>query len=173
MRSAGGYVINMKTINCSTKCNKYLYYPYTSAGLKNCNNLPAEMKIDYIRLYQDADSSEHTLSCSPPDFPTSTFIADFSERYKPWDIHKKLGRDGAHENFNISHTLLYTAIAIIVVFAALIHKFIEKIIVRRRVASCRCCGIKQTTEYCSQNNLVSELSPLVVASGLEHAISSD
>lgn len=30
-------------------------------GMKNCKNLPAEMKIDYIRVYQDEDDPTHTV----------------------------------------------------------------------------------------------------------------
>ena len=53
-------------------------------SLKKCANLPAEMKIDYIRLYQDPDDVTHTTSCSPPAFPTKQFISDHADRFKPW-----------------------------------------------------------------------------------------
>lgn len=62
-------------------------------GMKGCKNLPAEMKIDYIRLYQvlfsaprkriiiylccfdkDREDPLHTIGCSPPGFPTKEFI---------------------------------------------------------------------------------------------------
>ncbi|RYY87742.1 hypothetical protein EON63_03555 [archaeon] len=44
-------------------------------GLKGCKNLPAEMKVDYIRLYQDVTDSSHSLGCSTKSFPSSQFIA--------------------------------------------------------------------------------------------------
>eukprot|EP01038_Epipyxis_sp_PR26KG_P013556 gene13556-18192_t len=43
-------------------------------GMRNCKNFPAEMKIDYIRLYQDIDDPTHTIGCSPPNYPTESFI---------------------------------------------------------------------------------------------------
>mmetsp|Transcript_16193 Transcript_16193/g.27134 ORF Transcript_16193/g.27134 Transcript_16193/m.27134 type:complete len:165 (+) Transcript_16193:785-1279(+) len=46
--------------------------------------MPAEMKIDYIRLYQDPNDSSHTTSCSPPEFPTEQFIRDHKERFEIW-----------------------------------------------------------------------------------------
>jgi hypothetical protein len=46
--------------------------------MKNCKNLPTEMKIDFIRLYQDKEDPRHTLCCSPEGFPTQKFIEDFS-----------------------------------------------------------------------------------------------
>jgi hypothetical protein len=48
--------------------------------MKNCRNLPAHMKVDYIRLYQDATDPLHTLSCSPPSHPTAEFIAAHAGR---------------------------------------------------------------------------------------------
>lgn len=53
-------------------------------GMKGCKNLPAEMRIDYIRLYQDADNQKHTVGCSPPGYPTSEYIAAHQEDYAPW-----------------------------------------------------------------------------------------
>jgi hypothetical protein len=47
-------------------------------GMKNCKNLPAEMRFDYIRLYQDRQDPLHTMDCSPPGFPTAEFIAAHS-----------------------------------------------------------------------------------------------
>lgn len=78
-------------------CTYILYLPCLNVGMRNCANLPAEMKIDYIRLYQDKHAADHTLSCSPPDFPTSAFITDHSERYKPWDVTQKIRLDGRHD----------------------------------------------------------------------------
>ncbi len=53
-------------------------------GMKNCKNLPAEMKIDYVRLYQDKSDPTHSIDCSPPHYPTKDFIIAFSERYEDW-----------------------------------------------------------------------------------------
>jgi hypothetical protein len=53
-------------------------------GLKNCDSLPSQMKIDYVRLYQDASDGLHTVGCSPPNFPTAEFIAQHAERYAAW-----------------------------------------------------------------------------------------
>jgi hypothetical protein len=50
-------------------------------GMKNCRNLPAHMRVDYIRLYQDTQDPLHTLSCSPPSHPTADFIAAHEGRH--------------------------------------------------------------------------------------------
>jgi hypothetical protein len=52
--------------------------------MKGCRNLPAEMRVDYVRLYQDPDDPTHTLGCSPPSHPTAGFIATHAERYQDW-----------------------------------------------------------------------------------------
>lgn len=44
-------------------------------GMKDCKNLPAEMSIDYIRLYQDVSKgSKHSIGCSPESHPTKEYI---------------------------------------------------------------------------------------------------
>ena len=53
-------------------------------GMKECANLPAEMQIDFIRLYQDTDDDTHHTQCSPASHPTSKFIADHADRYADW-----------------------------------------------------------------------------------------
>lgn len=53
-------------------------------GMQNCKNLPAEMSIDWIRLYQDEDDETHTMACSPPNYPTAEFIEGHKERYADW-----------------------------------------------------------------------------------------
>ncbi|UZJ56737.1 hypothetical protein CBS101457_006057 [Exobasidium rhododendri] len=40
---------------------------------------PAIMSIDYVRVYQRADS--YNVGCDPPDFPTADFISRHSEAY--------------------------------------------------------------------------------------------
>mmetsp|Transcript_9882 Transcript_9882/g.16405 ORF Transcript_9882/g.16405 Transcript_9882/m.16405 type:complete len:414 (+) Transcript_9882:553-1794(+) len=96
-------------------------------GMQNCNNLPAELKVDFIRLYQDRGNAGHTLSCSPPRFPTSGFIRDFSERYAVWDSAQKI-REHYHQEQPVSNTY-FIAFGILVVLAAVLldilifHKF--------------------------------------------------
>eukprot|EP01039_Chlorochromonas_danica_P004434 gene4434-4858_t len=53
-------------------------------GLKGCRVLPAEMHIDYVRLYQDLEDSSHSLGCSTPSFPSADFINAHPERYQDW-----------------------------------------------------------------------------------------
>ena len=43
-------------------------------GMQGCKNLPAEMKVDFIRLYQDTDDPSHTVGCSPDQYPTEDYI---------------------------------------------------------------------------------------------------
>ena len=59
-------------------------------GMKFCKNLPAEMRIDYIRLYQDPSDPSHELSCSPLSHPTAEFIAAHPERYLDWQDYDGL-----------------------------------------------------------------------------------
>lgn len=40
--------------------------------------MPATMRIDYIRIYQ---GSGDTLGCDPPDYPTTTYIAEHPKAY--------------------------------------------------------------------------------------------
>lgn len=53
-------------------------------GMKNCAMFPAEMQIDYIRVYQNKQDSTHTLGCSPPKYPTSEYIEAHKESYENW-----------------------------------------------------------------------------------------
>lgn len=48
--------------------------------MKGCKNLPAVMRVDYIRLYQDPHDPLHTLGCSPESHPTAEFIAAHAGR---------------------------------------------------------------------------------------------
>lgn len=43
--------------------------------------LPATMRIDYIRIYQ----SEEILTCDPPDYPTTGYIAMHPRAYQDWE----------------------------------------------------------------------------------------
>lgn len=53
-------------------------------AMRRCKILPAVMKVDYIRLYQDLDDPLHSLGCSPLSHPTAQYISSFSERYADW-----------------------------------------------------------------------------------------
>lgn len=43
------------------------------------NTLPATMRLDYIRIYQDEDNE--IMSCDPPGYPTTSYIANHPEPY--------------------------------------------------------------------------------------------
>ena len=53
-------------------------------GMKSCSIFPAEMHIDYIRVYQDVNDSSHTIGCSPEGFPTAEYILLNNASYLPW-----------------------------------------------------------------------------------------
>lgn len=40
-----------------------------------CKNLPAEMKIDHIRVFQNKEDPIMTVSCDPKEYPTKRYIA--------------------------------------------------------------------------------------------------
>ena len=42
--------------------------------------MPATMRLDYIRVYQD--EGEEILTCDPPGFPTTQYIKDHPEAYQ-------------------------------------------------------------------------------------------
>ena len=41
--------------------------------------LPATMRFDYVRIYQDPNSK--SITCDPPDYPTSDYISKHGESY--------------------------------------------------------------------------------------------
>ena len=53
-------------------------------GMRGCKNLPAEMEIDYVRLYQDPLDTTHTVGCSPEGYPTAEYIEAHAGDYAPW-----------------------------------------------------------------------------------------
>ena len=57
-------------------------------GMRNCKNLPAEMEVDFIRLYQDATDETHSVGCSPERYPTKTFIEEHAWRYEDWRAYE-------------------------------------------------------------------------------------
>ena len=80
-------------LNCPNKCWSCLDPDCACALPKGfCDNLPAMMEIDYVRVYQrqqqqpegdgtSSSSSQHTLGCSPPSRPTADFIEARREKY--------------------------------------------------------------------------------------------
>lgn len=46
-----------------------------------CDNFPANMEVDYIRVYQAVNESKHILGCSPKARPTKNFIDGHQKRY--------------------------------------------------------------------------------------------
>lgn len=62
-----------------------------------CDNYPAFLEVDYVRVYQAVDEPKHQLGCSTETRPTETFIKGHPERYvsegqkKPLQSLKKGG----------------------------------------------------------------------------------
>ena len=48
---------------------------------KLMKQLPATMRIDYIRIYQNEDDKDQVLSCDPPDYPTTDYIRKHLKAY--------------------------------------------------------------------------------------------
>jgi len=46
-----------------------------------CNNFPADMEVEYVRVYQAVNESKHILGCSPTVRPTESFIKGHRKRY--------------------------------------------------------------------------------------------
>ena len=55
--------------------NSFAFVNWT--GLEQ--TMPATMRIDYIRIYQDED--RELVTCDPPDFPTTSYIARHADAY--------------------------------------------------------------------------------------------
>jgi beta-glucanase (GH16 family) len=43
--------------------------------------MPAKMRFDYVRIYQDTDS-DGTITCDPPGYPTTNYIAQHGKAYQ-------------------------------------------------------------------------------------------
>jgi beta-glucan synthesis-associated protein KRE6 len=43
--------------------------------------LPATMRIDYIRIYQDESDDSQVISCDPDGYPTTAYIRNHPEPY--------------------------------------------------------------------------------------------
>ena len=46
-----------------------------------CDNFPAHMLIDSVRVYQNMNAPEHIVGCSPPSKPTATYIKGHQSLY--------------------------------------------------------------------------------------------
>jgi hypothetical protein len=79
--------------------------------MKFCKNLPAEMRIDYIRLYQDPSDPTHTVSCSPPSHPTAEFIEGHPERYADWKDYDGLFPVG-FGFYEFSYLILFVCVGV-------------------------------------------------------------
>lgn len=55
-----------------------------------CKTLPAEFKIDYVRIYQHTQDPRQTIGCNPRDYPTKRFIKAHEFRYKGLDEKEAL-----------------------------------------------------------------------------------
>lgn len=55
-----------------------------------CKTLPAEFKIDYVRIYQDTSDTRQTIGCNPREYPTKRFIKAHEFRYKGLDEKEAL-----------------------------------------------------------------------------------
>ena len=43
--------------------------------------LPATMRFDYVRIYQDPESDTSSMTCDPPDYPTLSYIREHANAY--------------------------------------------------------------------------------------------
>eukprot|EP00600_Ochromonadales_sp_CCMP1393_P003710 CAMPEP_0174993998 /NCGR_PEP_ID=MMETSP0004_2-20121128/23383_1 /TAXON_ID=420556 /ORGANISM="Ochromonas sp., Strain CCMP1393" /LENGTH=562 /DNA_ID=CAMNT_0016248169 /DNA_START=58 /DNA_END=1746 /DNA_ORIENTATION=- len=85
-------------------------------GMKGCRNLPAKMKVDYIRLYQDPDDDTHTVGCSPPGFPTAEFIAGHPERFADWAPLSQEMQDRYHRVRGVVLSLVLVLMVVVVLW---------------------------------------------------------
>ena len=50
---------------------------YTGLG----TTMPATMRFDYVRVYQDPNNNDHHITCDPPDYPTTEYIRNHPAAY--------------------------------------------------------------------------------------------
>ena len=81
-------------------------------AMRGCKNLPAVMKIDYIRLYQDLSDPLHSVGCSPVKYPTSDYIASYAESFADWSpLQPKW--------YSFSETLVRWLVIVVLIFSLL------------------------------------------------------
>jgi hypothetical protein len=70
-------------LNCKHKCYECDNPKCRACALPEgfCENLPAYLEIDYVRVYQATDDPNHVLGCSPESRPTAQFINEHADRY--------------------------------------------------------------------------------------------
>ena len=124
--------------------------------MKNCANLPATMKVDFIRLYQDKHNSYHTMSCSPPQYPTETFIAHHKDRYTSWDSSKRV-RPVPHSTGRYKFLFALSLLAIIALVAVAIDCVMWNSQLVRHITS----SLFAYKENRSGDRSTSEMSPLM------------
>lgn len=98
-------------------------------GMKSCKNLPAKMKIDYVRLYQDPQDPAHTLGCSPTEYPTAEFIKSHSDRYADW---QPMAEDSEKWYWRIRHTSMVVLIILAMLFVLWLIWYCKKTYYRYR-----------------------------------------
>lgn len=55
-----------------------------------CSSLPAQFKIDHVRVYQNKEDPSMSVGCNPQSHPTSRYIAAHPEKYIKIDQAKPL-----------------------------------------------------------------------------------
>ena len=71
---------------CDCKCFE-CGNPDCSCGLPDgyCDNFPANFEIEYVRVYQALNDTNHQLGCSTEQRPTTQYIKGHQERYMEKD----------------------------------------------------------------------------------------
>jgi hypothetical protein len=86
--------------------------------MKNCKNLPAEMSIDYIRLWQDPGDESHFVGCSPRSHPTETYIKKNKDLYANWRPYKGVFKTGDNIYFAVLRYLMLAGLVVVGVYFA-------------------------------------------------------
>ena len=68
--------------NCDCKCYE-CGNPACACALPSgyCDNFPASLEIDFVRVYQAVNDSKHILGCSPENRPTEQFIKGHASKF--------------------------------------------------------------------------------------------
>ena len=89
-------------------------------GMKNCAMFPAEMLIDYVRIYQDKEDPLHTIGCSPPNFPTEGYIEGNPGKYINWDPYYGFNKPIDHSDDEFVGTEIVKSSGIIFISVCII-----------------------------------------------------
>jgi beta-glucan synthesis-associated protein KRE6 len=60
--------------------NSFVQINWTGIG----EQLPATMRFDYVRLYQEPNSQ--SVTCDPENYPTTSYIKQFSKAYQDQNV---------------------------------------------------------------------------------------